>query len=93
MGVANWILFRVGRPLSGERREFIHVGGRCANPTHQVIVQPVRAVIVEDDFFGVRGNCQMSGRLRGTTIRGIELCAGSVDQYPIIIELNPDPRR
>jgi len=33
--------------------EFIHLGGRCANPTHQVIAQPVRAVIVADDFFGV----------------------------------------
>jgi len=73
--------------------EFIHVGGHCANPTHQVVVLPVRAVIVEDDFFGVRGSCQMNGRFRGTTIRGVELCAGSVDQFPIIIDFNADPRR
>src|SRR5690242_4698693 len=47
--------------------EFIHIGGRCANPTHQVVTNPVRAVIAGEEFFGSRGPCIMSGRLRGNT--------------------------
>ena len=72
--------------------EFIQVGGRCANPTHEVANYQVRAVIVADEFFGVRGSCYMNGRLRGNTIRGTEVCAGSTDQFPIVIHLTPDGR-
>jgi hypothetical protein len=72
--------------------EFIHVGARCANPTHQVVTYPVRAVIVADEFFGIRGACHMNGRVRGNIIRGLEVCAGSADQYPIVIYLTPDAR-
>ena len=72
--------------------EFIHIGGRCANPTHQTATYPVRAVIVAEEFFGVRGSCHMNGRVRGNTIRGLEVCAGSADQYPIVIYLTPDAR-
>jgi hypothetical protein len=43
--------------------EFIHIGGRCVNPTHQIITSPVRAIIAGDEFFGLRGSCHMHGRL------------------------------
>ena len=72
--------------------EFIHIGGRCANPTHQVANYQVRAVIVADEFFGVRGNCHMNGRVRGNALRGLEVCAGSADQFPIVIQFTPDWR-
>jgi hypothetical protein len=72
--------------------EFIQIGGRCVNPTHQVVNYSVKAVIVGEEFFGVRGSCHMNGRLRGDTIRGVEVCAGSADQFPIVIHLTPDGR-
>jgi hypothetical protein len=88
----RWEVSREPSGIWAGEIEFIQIGGRCVNPTHQVVTYPVRAVIVADEFFGIRGICHMNGRLRGNTIRGVEVCAGSAEQFPIVIHLTPDGR-
>jgi hypothetical protein len=78
--------------------DFVHVGGPCAAETQQVISHEVRAAIVGRDFFARRitggGFCALHGNIRGSEVRGMEVCSGTTRSLPFAVRLAPpEPRQ
>ncbi len=60
--------------------DHVQVGGPCEPRTGQIMESEVRALIVGENLFAVRGTggnvCTYVARIRGNTARGFGLCEG-----------------